>query len=378
MAIARKKIDYGSIEEFRLDPLNPRLGRHFIEGKPRQDQLLEKMKEFSLDELAYSFIDTGFWPQEPLIVVRELLPFSRDKIPRLIVVEGNRRFATVKLLFAARDGDERSKKWRDFVASAGPDALSSLEPLPYMVADSREQVDAYLGFRHVTGIKEWSAVEKAEFIEKLVDAGKSYQSVMRMIGSNTDTVRRMYIAFKLLKQMEDEGEEMPIEDIEDRFSILQLSLRNSRVQSFLGIDIKAEPDRAAQPAPRDKLGDLKDFAVWLFGNKSRDIEPLVPESRDVERFGKILENKQAVAYMRQSESPSFDIAYRFAGGDVSDLVKLLNDATYGVQKALSTVHHHKEDAEVVMATDKLARDFKQLLISFPGVKAKYFPESGNA
>ena len=75
--------------------------------------------------------------------------------------------------------------------------------LPYFVAESRDDIAAYLGFRHVTGIKEWPPAEKAEFITKLIEEhGLSYRDVAKQIGSRTDVVRQNYVAFKILLQLE--------------------------------------------------------------------------------------------------------------------------------------------------------------------------------
>ncbi|MEJ7640402.1 MAG: hypothetical protein WKF75_21150, partial [Singulisphaera sp.] len=53
-------------EELRnlfLDPKNPRLGRHNINKGLGQEAILELIKNWSLEELAVSFLESGFWPQ---------------------------------------------------------------------------------------------------------------------------------------------------------------------------------------------------------------------------------------------------------------------------------------------------------------------------
>ncbi len=89
--------------------------------------------------------------------------------------------------------------------------------VPYLLVDSREDIEAFLGFRHVTGIEEWRPAEKAEYIAKLIDKGNDYKTVMRMIGSKTQSVRQNYISYRLLLQIE-EAADIPEENFEDRFS----------------------------------------------------------------------------------------------------------------------------------------------------------------
>lgn len=68
----------------------------------------------------------------------------------------------------------------------------------------------------------------------------SYREVMRAIGSKTPTVKRNYIAYNILQQIED-VEELDVGPVESRFSVLFLSLREVGVRAFLGVDLDLEP-----------------------------------------------------------------------------------------------------------------------------------------
>ena len=144
-------IEFVTLEGLSLDPRNPRLGLARIEPLVTQERVLELMRGWNLEELAVSFLESGFWPQEAVIVVEEQLYGQPDT---LVVVEGNRRIAALKYLKQALAGSPRSRTWRSLVEGA---TLNSelFERTPYILADSRADVIAYLGFRHVTGIKQW-------------------------------------------------------------------------------------------------------------------------------------------------------------------------------------------------------------------------------
>ena len=106
--------------------------------------------------------------------------------------------------------------------------------IPYIQVNSRQEVESFLGFRHVTGIKQWPTEQKARYITKLIDErGMDYEEVMRKIGSQTPAVRHHYITYRLLLQMEDWLEEFSIEDAERRFSVMYNSLRTQGVQNYL-------------------------------------------------------------------------------------------------------------------------------------------------
>src|SRR5207253_2709610 len=158
-----------------LDPKNPRLGREVTEKNLTQKQILDLMSDWTLDELAVSFLESGgFWVHEALLVTREELN-GRE---RLVVVEGNRRLAALKFLRDALDGQPASKKWAE-IAKSGKPAKTLFTRIPYIEVDSRRDIEAFLGFRHVTGIKEWRPAEKAQYIAKLVDdRGMDYVQVM--------------------------------------------------------------------------------------------------------------------------------------------------------------------------------------------------------
>ena len=63
-------IDYADIDSLYLDPTNPRLGRRIASPTLPQEEVMDVMQDWTLDELVVSFIESGFWPQEALIVVR--------------------------------------------------------------------------------------------------------------------------------------------------------------------------------------------------------------------------------------------------------------------------------------------------------------------
>jgi len=370
MAIS-ETIEREHIENLCLDPNNPRLGRHVIEEKPGQEEILRWMvAEGVLDELAVSFLESGFWTQEALVVVEEMV--GRKK--KLVVVEGNRRLAALKMLFKAhKGGEDVGQKWLEIASSATPSKMQKLEEVPFVRADSRKEVQAYLGFRHVSGIKEWNPAEKAEFIAHLIDSQRlSYKQVMRRIGSKTPTVRQNYISYRILLQMEEQSDDISIEKVEDRFSVLYLSLRTKGVQTYLNIDILADPREAKLPVPKPKLKRLANFACWLFGSEEKD--PIVKDSRQTDRFGTILESPKAVEYLERSDTPVFDTAYRMAGGSEAETAQHIERAADEVEEALGTAHHHKKSKRLRNATERLGRDVLQFLELFPKLKAGLLSE----
>lgn len=357
------ELRYAKLDDLYLDPMNPRLGRNNTGPKVSQETIMELMRDWTLDELAVSFLDSGgFWTHEALLVTEESLYGSK----RLVVVEGNRRLAALKYLHDAIEGKPASKKWEE-IAKSGKPSAKLFTKIPYILVGSRQDIESFLGFRHVTGIKEWRPAEKAEYISKLIDErGMTYEDVMRKIGSKTPTVRQNYISYRLLLQIEDTIEELPAENIEDRFSVMYLSLRTEGVQQYLQIDIQADPKSAKKPVPPKKLKALEYFALWLFGNEKRT--PLFLDSRQVDDFGKVLESPKAIQYLERSDRPSFDVAFRMAGGDEPEIIKLIETAADNIELALTTAHQHSKSKELQIAVRRFGADAVQLMSLFPAIR----------
>lgn len=358
-------IKYASLDELYLDPINPRLGRHNSDPKLVQEDIRKIMRVWRLEELAVSFLEGGgFWTHEALLVVKEKLYGAEH----LVVIEGNRRLAALWYLEDAIDGAPASKSWKELAKSpkAGRKLFSDI---PYFLVGSRKEVEAFIGFRHVTGIKEWKPAEKAEYIAKRIDESKwSYDEARRKIGSKAPTIRQHYISYRLLLQIEDSVDGFPAKKLAERFSVMYLSLRTKGVQRFLQVDMLAEPRKVKKPVPRKALRNLADFALWLFGDGNHS--PLFTDSRRIDEFGWILESKKAVEYLRRSDKPSFDAAYRIAGGDEHEIVRYVERAADNIEFALARAHSYTKSKPLQKAIARMGDDAFQILSIFPDIREK--------
>lgn len=345
MAIS-KLLEYVPLNVLLLDNQNPRLRRDVRRKNLNQAALLEQMSNWTLDELVDSFSQSGgFWTEDALIVIREVI--GANNTGNYIVIEGNRRLAALKLIYGSMYGSIKPPKWLadrlDEMKFAKDDDLFSR--LPILVADSRDDVSAYLGFRHVTGIKEWRPVEKAEFITGLIESkGLNYKDVAREIGSRTDTVRQNYTAFKMLMQMEA-TEGIDWNEVEERFSILFLSIRSGGTRDFLGVTLSGDHPSTQNPIPDSKKENAKKFATWVFGDRDAKKRPVVKESRNIDKFGEILASSRAVDYLSTAPSPDFETAYSLTSS--ADLViDPLLEGTRHLRLAIRELEGREADPDV--------------------------------
>ena len=357
-------IEFTSIEELNLDPKNPRLGRDNIAANLSEVELMKVMGAWALPELATSFLESGFFPQEALIVVNEKI----NKNSCLVVIEGNRRLATLKFLYSASKGENSSKPWKELAQGLKPtDPLFT--QIPYIKVDNRKDVSAYLGFRHVSGIKEWRPAEKAQFITKLIDEENlTYDEVRRKIGSKTPTVRQLYIAYKLLLQMEQE-DEIDVAEVEKKFSVLYLSLRTEGVRKYLNLNLEANPTTTEKLIAPSHEGRLINFSRWMFGTDKQ--EPLFSDSRKVDEFGKILLSTDAVSYLERTSEPRYEMAYQLSGGSEDDVSIYLLRASDNIREALAQIHLHKKSESVQGHVERVVNDTIGLLNIFPKMKQQF-------
>ena len=167
-----------------LDDENPRLPER-LRRQP-QSEILKYLNEHGvLEELAQSYLDNGYFPHEPLIVV----PIGDEDV--YTVVEGNRRLAALSILHGTSEADDAGFAGID----PSPAQLAQLTNIPCFVISDRNQIHAYIGFRHIGGLKTWPPEAKARYllaeVDRLVEENVAdpFRELSRRVGSNAQGVR---------------------------------------------------------------------------------------------------------------------------------------------------------------------------------------------
>jgi hypothetical protein len=150
-----------SVINLHLDEKNPRLGRETSARAPREiiQYLFEHDKAL---EVAQSITARGYFPNEPLLAIKE-----ND---RLVVVEGNRRLAALKALRepGLLEGSMQRQLERLSRQIEDPNDIASV---PVTLAPSRRATDRQIAGRHKgTPVLAWQAENRASFIlDKLAE-----------------------------------------------------------------------------------------------------------------------------------------------------------------------------------------------------------------
>lgn len=254
-----------------------------------------------LSELIQSISTSGYINIEPLIVI--------ERGGRLAVLEGNRRLAAVKAL---RD-PSLAREARLALPHLDPAVQSSLDRiLVYRVASEDEARDL-IGFKHINGPQAWDAFAKARFAARWLDdehgkrdageASLTLQQIAGRMGDQHMTIHRMVAA----KYVLDQAESVDAYDIEDRkkrsfsFSHLYTGLAYEEFTDYLGMqrpNRAVDPDR--DPVPSKKFDELRNLLTWLYGSKTRDVEPAVrSQNPDLGRLREVLASPAATAILAQ-------------------------------------------------------------------------------
>ena len=182
MTDKNSSIEYVSIDQLHFDAQNPRLPST-IDRNDESVVLDWMLKDATIIELMGAIGEHGYFQGEPLLVAPSKKADGYD------VVEGNRRLTAVKLLRDPTLARIRKKS----VQSASEEASYKPTQLPVLKFKERNEILDYLGYRHITGIKQWSSLAKAKYLKELRErkpdmslrAGQKHRKPRRLCGTTS-------------------------------------------------------------------------------------------------------------------------------------------------------------------------------------------------
>jgi acyl carrier protein len=279
-----------NIAQLKLDERNPRIPKSIRESNPTEQQLIEYMLlDASLIELMLAIGQNGYFPGEQLLVVLD----TTDSKYR--IVEGNRRFSAVKLL----NNPELATVQKSKVQQVIQETTERPADIPCLVFDNEQEIHKYLGFKHITGIKEWRLLEKARYLYGLKETLFSDKNIIqaakeiaKMIGSRMDYTRRVLVGFEVYKIIEEENNFYNIRDLNDKsfyFNYIVDSLNHTNIRMFLGVDFEA-----LQPIKNLSAENLKKWTHWLFEKNDQNRTRLIGNSANLNDLNAIIANPAAL------------------------------------------------------------------------------------
>ena len=285
-----QKIENILLDDLLLDPQNPRLPNAIEDESDIADWLV---KNADVGELMSSIGSQGYFGGEPILITPEGAPAGK-----YYVVEGNCRVTACKLL----QSTDLLSKQRPSISASQAEATHKPSALPCVSYDTRNEVLGYLGYRHVTGVHSWDALQKARYLKQLremmidqgVDAGELLSQLAKEVGSRRDYVAKLLTGVALYdKIVENDFFDLPKLDENDiSFSLLTTALSYKDICTFIGLEGPA--DEAAESLDMANLENLTD---WMF-RRTGENRTRLGESRNLKALAAVVSHHESLSHFK--------------------------------------------------------------------------------
>jgi hypothetical protein len=328
-----KEIDYDKI---LLDDKNPRLPKSY-HGKSQKEILEYMLKDGSLIELMLAIATKGYFPGEQLLIV----PLEGEIYK---VIEGNRRLSAVLLLNEPNLISVSSKLSQ--VIEETKDLQKPFK-IPCLEFKDEKDIHDYLGYRHITGIKEWKLLQKASYLHGLFNSNYEDSSIddasidlAKTIGSNRSYVKRLLVGYDMYLTIEERGF-FNIPDLNEEsfhFNYIADSLNRENIRSFLGVNLNIE-----NPLNNFDVENLEKFLNWFFrkiypkpeGYTNRHTK-IIATSSSLTDLDTILGNEKSYEAL-VAQDKSIPEALKFSGTIEKAFSELISTALYNLVQADSII-----------------------------------------
>lgn len=375
-----------SIGKILLDDKNPRLVQYINDSNPTEIDLIKILyKNFDTESIALSLCENGYFDEEPLIIVPNNLPegfkfsdFSYEDLTRELrtlidttdlnftVVEGNRRVSTIKMLTDShlRNIMGIEKSYPKIVKDG---ILEDISSIPCIIYHNREEVNSYLGVRHIAGLLKWEAFAKAAYITSTIELevakGKSQndaiKEVQNIIGDRSDILKKQYILYKLFKEAKEDLPKFNTDPIVYKFSLLNVAYNSPTIREYMGAEAYSKVNFDGRIVPAENIEKLEQVLTWVFGNDLKNEKPILTDSREItSKLSHIVTSESAIEYLNKYKD--IDGAYERSNGEKEFLVKNLNKAYMTIRESLTFAYKYKGEKEILDKVDELEEIFNVL------------------
>ncbi|MDX6156660.1 ParB N-terminal domain-containing protein [Bacillus subtilis] len=285
------QINLVNLKQLYYDPKNPRMPQ-YLYGSVDELEVIDYMIRYgNIIELMESIAQLGYSEAEPLLVVPK-----EENSKQFIVVEGNRRLTALKLL----NNPEIAKVRKNSIVEVCSTAEHKPTSIPVIIYQTRDDVLNYLGYRHITGVKDWGALEKAKYLDQLYDlhineAGDQiYKVLAKMIGSRSDYVERLHTSLKLYELANNEAYfGAKIKEKDFNFSWLTTALSYTGIKEYLGI--MSTGDYSIETLDKEHY---KHLFTWLFHPEKKKVE----ESRNITELNEVIKSEPALKKLEEGNT----------------------------------------------------------------------------
>ncbi len=318
--MTKQTIEFIALEKLQLDDKNPRLPSLY-EGASEDKIIQWMLSDASIIELMLAIGQNDFFIGEALLVVKNGDDYT--------VVEGNRRLTSLKLLTNPNLAATHEQKIKQVLEETKERPKS----IPCIVFPNRESIMKYLGYRHITGIKQWGMFAKAKHLNSLLPTlettrlKEQSKELAKIIGSRSDYVKRMLVGYQIYTIIEDNGfYQIPKLDANTfYFNYIADSLKYEHIKQFISVNLESD-----EPLNAINLEKLNALMHWFFEKNDQNKSRVLGDSDGLTKLNKVL------------SSP--EVTEKFIGGmPLSDAIGLIEidsgTFTQGLDKALKELRN---------------------------------------
>lgn len=235
-----------TVTSLLLDPNNPRIPELGHQANQREI-VAELVHNDAIYELAKDIAAQGFFPTEILICIEET--------NALIVVEGNRRLAALKLLLSP---ELAPQEWiARFRALAKKASGPPVQEVRVLVAPSRSDAAPLIMNRHTQiGIRRWEPIQQARYVHSLRTAGMTLDNLAATTGfAKGELLKnfRTHTMYEIANSLKlDEKTNATVRDPRKfNTSTLERVIGSPRMREFLGIQFDSDGKVVGSVHPED-------------------------------------------------------------------------------------------------------------------------------
>ncbi|AFM03889.1 putative ATPase [Bernardetia litoralis DSM 6794] len=348
------QVKFVALSRLYLDPNNYRFIDHsdyvrVPEDKIRDNQIQKRTRNFLLgknnenvEDLINSLKVNGYLSIDQ-IQVRELGKGS------YLVIEGNRRIATLKYL------QEKYEEEID-IGKLNPKIFSKV-PIVLTRAADESHYKVLMALKHISGNKKWSAINQARLLKSLLDEGKSKEEIKDAVGISKTALNRFLRSLSLVEAYESSDYSDQFRS--EKFNLFSELIKQPKIMSWL--DWSNEIYEAGNKANLERLFSWisEDEKITEDGYR-KSFEPIITKGDDMRELAKIIDDENLLETMETSRSISeaylsSDVLLKDKFGNViTNLNKNINDAFNFISYA---------DESTKNSLKEIRKKFDALLIS---------------
>lgn len=268
----------------------------------------------------------------------------------LLVLEGNRRIATLKYLYDEfKKGNDVGRLTESDFKSVNLVLIEDEEPIQHLIA---------MGLHHISGKKRWSAVNESQLVSDLIsNYNKTEQEVCDALGISTVKLRRGLRTLSLIQQYKqsDYGDQFE----SPMYTIFETVISTPEMRSW--IEWSNEDMTAHNAVNLERLfgwvSQTEDIEIDEDGNERVSTkEPIISQYRQIKEIAKFINDPKAIELMEESRSIAEAYSYSDVIGE-NRLRNALNTLRKEVQVAFNFSEHLTEPdyGEIQRLKDKLDR-----------------------